>query len=798
MSTIKPVAVRNVILVAGYDYEDPSRSFDAIALERIREIFDQEEHMRYPLRFHFFSAAQGIVAESLVFDKTFRNPKSLPIEKLDVGFAWQWVDRRYLPISAANYRNGKEFKELDEKQRGSKRVLSITDVYAYLYSFWEAANQSSPKNPVAFDSIFELNFFAHASPSGVSLVNSVDANSNSIRRDPNDKDARVKDVLGYSIDPERNNPTVAQFWSRLSTVFDRNAGRIRIWCSVLTPDTQYYAALIRAAMSARADTLQKTATSELKPKWTDTDPIAVTDPVVIDRLKGEAASLTLGQVKAILKQAQWSSYATALQAALSGSRYDPNKPPAEEVQGLFVSTYVPPLGTETAVERTRKTASKLHRLFAVSPKDQEIVRFHTEQLRLELDRGNRNFGIFGRTPAQNPAPVEQGQNGSPLAGLQLFMVYQPLLPIDSATGRVQQHEPLRAILMEKVRELEKKLGVKYPKDSGQVNLPAFAIAEVTPGKPVTYASTVNDEALFYSGSLLKVAALFAACRMRTVLLEFGNKPEFRNIPIKDVIDSLPGYLNGMIARSVDFSQAQILKRGSKAVFTWQHRVPRYNDIFGGTKTLGEINEHYEQNVRNIFNYTDDQHPETTGGTNQAAGKFIHAMGYAWINAVMRYSGFPGIWLAGDYSEEEKTLAGVKASYPAAKIPSVNDEEVAQCTTTRDMVAFYAFLSRNTMIPEAIIMHDKWLPLGSASSYIDIGPELSPDRWAVIGTKIGLGPLKKGSSVGSEASLITENKTNRNFVVVFQNCLDFEGRPNDQLEPVYTLLGAALAAYVPPP
>lgn len=729
-----PIAVRNVILISGHDHEGGGRSFDEPALARILEIFDQGEHLRYPIRFHLLSAVLGIAAESVVFDRSYQMPKEEELRALRFGKFWLRVDPRFAPVSKEHYGHGKVFSERApaekrapgsrDRQPPEKRVLSITDVYRYLYSFWEGAQNTSPKDLVAFDSILELSFFSHASVDSVMLVNSVDRRSRSRSRDPQDKDARAKDFTGFS---GESGASPGEFWGRISRMFDRAAGRVRIWGSDPVGDTPFYAALIRAAHEARRRT-ESTALPHATPEPSDADPVPVEDPRILDRLGKDAARLTLGGVKAILAGGLAASYASAAQKALG------------------VAVHAAPLGAVTAPEQ-KPAGEKRRLLFAVPRSFDDIVRFHTETSSLALDREGRRYGVLGRAPRVMP---EDKDATSPLAGVQLFTPYPYPFRLDPKTGEVVR-DPALGRALDKVLESS---GFDY--ENKPLEQPAIAIADVTSAEPFPYAATKNDAAVYYSGSLLKVAAVLSAARLR-------NVADVAGLDLED----LAPRLSPTIARAIDFSRTIVLRRSGTswvdAKLAWEHRVPRYEALLFRRGARWEINGTQAQNIEDIF--TDRNHR-----SNVAAEALVHGLGYAWIDATTRYCGLPGIWLAGDYSGG--------ARYPSAKIAANNDFLSAQATTARDMTAMFALLARNGS-PEMEMIRREWLSKGGSWFKQEVErSESLKARFQVLGAKVGLGVLEphprfelhdpSQRSIYSEGAIISDTQTKRTFAVVWQN------------------------------
>ncbi len=181
---------------------------------------------------------------------------------------------------------------------------------------------------------------------------------------------------------------------------------------------------------------------------------------------------------------------------------------------------------------------------------------------------------------------------------------------------------------------------------------------------------INGSRMDYSGSLVKVAALYAAFDLRSAARQhakdhdFSTKPEFFG-SFTPAIDT-----STAIQRLKDFG------RGLK---------PDLNKIFDGFKATGpdqvEFTTDFQDDLKKI-------------GENVNAGRIIRALGYSYINVSMIRGKFfdpdpaklNGIWLAGDYSGE--------TILKSVRVPVENDTVPAgsgQAITTREMSRmFYLF------------------------------------------------------------------------------------------------------------
>jgi hypothetical protein len=145
--------------------------------------------------------------------------------------------------------------------------------------------------------------------------------------------------------------------------------------------------------------------------------------------------------------------------------------------------------------------------------------------------------------------------------------------------------------------------------------------------------------------------------------------------------------------------------------------------------------------------------------------------FPWINGSLERGGFfrssfppGGIWLAG-------TFTGVQ---PDVRIDSDNDGKVAQAMTCVDMANLCAHIVQRTLVSDeaSTEMSKLWFDAahGADASFIDHErrSELTTRSYRLTPTKVGLGPLKSGATVASDATLIEHVPTERRFLTVWQN------------------------------
>ena len=261
---------------------------------------------------------------------------------------------------------------------------------------------------------------------------------------------------------------------------------------------------------------------------------------------------------------------------------------------------------------------------------------------------------------------------------------------------------------------------------------------------------------FYSASLLKMAAMYAAFQLRRRVNDFSAEQA----------PGSPAELFNQLRASFDDTIADAVPAisGTPGI-TRAMKVPKYDQILAVTDTgaglVANFTVTFQTNMRRMIVNSD----------NAAAGECVKALGYSWINGALKAAGFffppaqDGIWLGGTFT----------GAFPPVRIPCVNDTDTAQGTTTFDMANLYAHVLNGTLI-DPISSTDIGAHLqvtaaaGPDASFMDETrrPELPARNFKVTHTKVGSGPLKDGRTVLSEGTVVKHRSTGRRFIAVWQN------------------------------
>lgn len=173
---------KRILLVAGFDYEDPSHLMNSYCHNRIKRILRKKRGSESDpaLSFTLFDVGAGKIR---TFDVS--------------GKKRVWADQTtFTPVTAADNYTGRTFN------RNQSGRMSITDIY----DFVRKQGRSEP------GTVHELSFFAHGWAGGPLLVNSFDNLPADTRRDPDDKDGRaLKDFTEPNMDATGRSELAAAF-----------------------------------------------------------------------------------------------------------------------------------------------------------------------------------------------------------------------------------------------------------------------------------------------------------------------------------------------------------------------------------------------------------------------------------------------------------------------------------------------------------------------------------------------------------------------------------------------------------
>jgi len=272
-----------------------------------------------------------------------------------------------------------------------------------------------------------------------------------------------------------------------------------------------------------------------------------------------------------------------------------------------------------------------------------------------------------------------------------------------------------------------------------------------------------DRQVHFSGSLVKVAAMYAAFELGVAAKKFAAdlRPAAADGP------ALFAALRDNFKSRIKSAVPEIVKT---AKITDEHTLPHYEKLFDASRAPGGgFTVDLKQSIKDDFDAMVSLRarggPDAGGipASNEAARNIIHAVGYGYINGALAAGGFyepPGVWLAGDYMSE----------WPPVEVWSENDGNVRTATTVHHMAKLYVLAHDRTLVgPKSSASMLAILETGG-SWFTTTSPKLSTDEtpFKITHAKVGLGGLKSKQTVMSEGSILREKAHGADFVVVWQN------------------------------
>ncbi len=299
--------------------------------------------------------------------------------------------------------------------------------------------------------------------------------------------------------------------------------------------------------------------------------------------------------------------------------------------------------------------------------------------------------------------------------------------------------------------------------------------------------------MFFSGSMLKVAAMYGAYQLRAAVNNVGRSlSDGTDAQIfRKLSDALDSQIRAAVPRITHAPgiTADMLTPKYAQIFTITHGTPIKFDFRVGPDDSdaehGKPASTFFANLKRMI----------VGSHNEAAMACIRALGYNTINGALQSAGLfapntdNGIWLAGDY-----------AGWPVVTVNSDNDGQVKQATTCVDMARLLVLINDENLVEDDPHSHPDTGNLEMKGllqqAVTDPGArtlllrpfehDTTPAPFKVLQSKIGVGELKGGTCrdhipkdrcTYSEAAVV-QHSSGRKFVVVFQNLVLFKAHPSD--------------------
>jgi hypothetical protein len=332
----------------------------------------------------------------------------------------------------------------------------------------------------------------------------------------------------------------------------------------------------------------------------------------------------------------------------------------------------------------------------------------------------------------------------------------------------QANRPPLNTLQQYLDKIYPTLRVELGPDFGtKTQVPISIYLKGVPNHNDIYAG-IYDTEFHFSGSLLKVAAMFAAFKLRAKARSLIDDIRIGNVQIANQTN----FLNVL--------ESRLNLNTALPVITNTTGITKKPDFLQILKITGNFNQPSSLNAdfddRPAIGFAHHMERMIIPSDNCSAGECIIRLSYAYINVVLMEDNFfdrntinnpspQGIWLAGDYIVTTGTHpcfnAGKKQKY--VRLPTTNDcDEVshfcgsAQGTTSKEMSRFFLkILSRDLVDPISSqemfdLLHtgQYGVPPMRERSFLTRPTTCNePLLFTVEGVKIGQGEIKKDSQRG---------------------------------------------------
>lgn len=359
-------------------------------------------------------------------------------------------------------------------------------------------------------------------------------------------------------------------------------------------------------------------------------------------------------------------------------------------------------------------------------------------------------------PPSAPAPAVPHAPGSPNASVPQVALTTPAFP------KVYPNPLTPDQNLQKVLDDAIKAG---PGTSWTVPV---AIVFLDPGASSRPMAQFKGPEMDYSASLLKVAAMYAAFELRktvrAVAAELGTQTTQQDL-LRDVARFLDPKILAMAATIPALNG-----------IANTNALPQYAKVFdvvaatsGAGFTVSFKDTYWKSGGTPGDSNASAMQLMIEQSVNLKAAQVIQGLGYGYLNGALTSAGFlsggVGLWLGGDYSRDITTG---KSQYPYFRVPSVNDQQVAQGATVLALAREFTLIADDLLVDAASCAEMREVTaLAVSFGEVFLNRGSGPLHFKITNTKVGLGPLKSGSLVSSEASLVLHD-SGRKFVVAWQN------------------------------
>jgi hypothetical protein len=370
------------------------------------------------------------------------------------------------------------------------------------------------------------------------------------------------------------------------------------------------------------------------------------------------------------------------------------------------------------------------------------------------------------------------------------------------------------------------------------DLPIIIVALKSDGTRPFVGRHVDE--MFYSGSLLKLAAMYAAFQLRLVVNQFVTTLDTSKITTDAMVFA-------EIRKAFDKKIMAAAPDLIKSCNTTGNRPPQYEKVFTPSKdSAGKWQVAFLVDSNMGKDFAGNLEKMVADSHTASAGICIQALGFSWIDGLLQKAGFfdprtkRGIWLAGDYLDPQFKIDAAHAfdvahhvttvsdrieefnlgisGWQGVRIPNKNDRPSMQATTCIDLARLLVLAFDSKLVPdfmlhinvaslEMISMMGKGVDSAAAGSIMKRFPSGTAAPFTVLQSKIGVGTLGTTGScnanasgqtrgcVLSEAAIVQEAAAaGRQFVVVYQNVKDTTNDNNGQIARIRAIVEKTMAGF----
>ena len=217
----------------------------------------------------------------------------------------------------------------------------------------------------------------------------------------------------------------------------------------------------------------------------------------------------------------------------------------------------------------------------------------------------------------------------------------------------------------------------------------LAIAELTDSRPFPFAGHREDE-MDVIASEAKVAVMFAAYALRDVARRLAAARGMTTPT--DLFTALATDVTPLVRNAVP-------RIASSSDITDAHRDGSYSAALEAVASgAGPVTVKFRASFR------DEIEQMIVPSSDFAAGKCVHAVGYAYLNAVLAGCGLfdatndRGLWVGTDYHGGDPPFTPTR--WPSVRVPVVNDDPSGPAGTARKMVELVSLIAAKLIIDPA--------------------------------------------------------------------------------------------------